>query len=302
MLKAANISTVPQRSPFRYPGGKTWLIPQIRSWLAVHGGSKTRLVEPFAGSAIVALTAVIERLVRDAIIIELDEDIAAVWRAILGRSGHSLARQILCFDFSEDNVISILDGKSTNLKERAFQTLIRNRIARNGILAPGAGILKSGESGHGIRSRWYPSTLSKRIVDIAEHKNAIIFKLCDGLRYLRKCMKEKDYVYFIDPPYNGAGCRLYRHGEIDNAKLFEVVACLEGDFLMTYNKSTEILELARKYGFQTESIQMNGGSNGGKVELLIGRDLSWLSQTPPNPVFGENSEINQVGATNQGVK
>lgn len=284
MLKAANVSTVPQRSPFRYPGGKTWLIPQIRSWLTIHGGSKTRLIEPFAGSAIVALTAVIEKLVHDALIIELDEDVAAVWRAILGRSGSSLAKHILTFDFSERNVISVLDSKTTNVKERAFQTLLRNRVARNGILAPGAGILKKGESSHGIGSRWYPETLSKRILDIIEYRNAITFKLCDGLRYLKKCVKEKNYVYFIDPPYDGAGCRLYRHGEIDNTKLFEVVASLEGDFLMTYNKTTEILELSKKYGFKTKSIQMNGGSRGEKVELLIGRDLSWLSRISTNSV------------------
>ena len=28
-----NVASAPQRSPFRYPGGKTWLIPYIRQWL-----------------------------------------------------------------------------------------------------------------------------------------------------------------------------------------------------------------------------------------------------------------------------
>jgi hypothetical protein len=34
MTEPVNVASVPQRSPFRYPGGKTWLIPYIRSWLA----------------------------------------------------------------------------------------------------------------------------------------------------------------------------------------------------------------------------------------------------------------------------
>jgi len=28
-----NVASVPQRSPSRYPGGKTWLIPTVRKWL-----------------------------------------------------------------------------------------------------------------------------------------------------------------------------------------------------------------------------------------------------------------------------
>ena len=44
---AVNVSTIPQRSPLRYPGGKTWFIPHVRAWL-----SKTKpdvLLDPFAG-------------------------------------------------------------------------------------------------------------------------------------------------------------------------------------------------------------------------------------------------------------
>ena len=29
-----NVASVPQRSPFRYPGGKTWLVPRLRRWLS----------------------------------------------------------------------------------------------------------------------------------------------------------------------------------------------------------------------------------------------------------------------------
>jgi hypothetical protein len=32
-FKVVNVSTVPHRSPFRYPGGKTWLVPRVRDWL-----------------------------------------------------------------------------------------------------------------------------------------------------------------------------------------------------------------------------------------------------------------------------
>ena len=71
---AVNVSTVPQRSPLRYPGGKTWLIPHIREWLVT-----TRpkiLIEPFSGGGIVSLTAVMEKLVERAVMVEIDHDVA----------------------------------------------------------------------------------------------------------------------------------------------------------------------------------------------------------------------------------
>jgi len=31
--KPVNVASVPQRSPFRYPGGKTWFVPTFRRWM-----------------------------------------------------------------------------------------------------------------------------------------------------------------------------------------------------------------------------------------------------------------------------
>jgi hypothetical protein len=57
-----NVASVPQRSPFRYPGGKTWLIPRVRQWLRSLEIRPTVLVEPFAGGGIVGLTTAFEEL------------------------------------------------------------------------------------------------------------------------------------------------------------------------------------------------------------------------------------------------
>src|SRR5688572_1473948 len=78
-----NVASVPQRSPFRYPGGKTWLIPYIRDWLHSKGHTPSRLIEPFAGGAIVSLTVAFERLARHVVFAEFDEGVAAVWRVVL---------------------------------------------------------------------------------------------------------------------------------------------------------------------------------------------------------------------------
>src|ERR1051326_3567473 len=47
--KPVNVASVPQRSPFRYPGGKTWLVPHIRSWLGSPNKKTSKLGGQFAG-------------------------------------------------------------------------------------------------------------------------------------------------------------------------------------------------------------------------------------------------------------
>src|ERR1043166_5346535 len=125
---AVNVASVPQRSPFRYPGGKTWLVPYIRDWLRSKSPGPARLIEPFAGGAIVSLTAAFEGLARHVIFAELDESVAAVWRVVLNGHAEWLAKQILHFDLTLENVAAVLKEEPADLPARAFQTVIRNRV------------------------------------------------------------------------------------------------------------------------------------------------------------------------------
>lgn len=54
--KPTNVTQVRLLSPFRYPGGKTWLVPEIRRWLLAARTRPSVFVEPFAGGAIAGLT------------------------------------------------------------------------------------------------------------------------------------------------------------------------------------------------------------------------------------------------------
>src|SRR6266478_421612 len=124
--KPVNVASVPQRSPFRYPGGKTWLVPYIRDWLRHKKPRPARLVEPFAGGAIVSLTAAFEGLARHVIFAELDQSVAAVWRVVLNGQAECLAKQILHFDLTLENVTGVLKHDPAEMKDKAFQTIIRN--------------------------------------------------------------------------------------------------------------------------------------------------------------------------------
>lgn len=273
--KPVNVASVPMRSPFRYPGGKTWLIPQIRRWLKSLG-SDIILIEPFAGGGIVSLTAAFENLVKKIIMVEKDEDIASVWHTILGKEGKWLAERIVNFDISPENVQAVFEDTHISCQKRAFRTILRNRISHGGILAEGSGFIKKGENGKGLRSRWYAQTLRKRILDIQDVESKIEFIEGDGLEIIKANMKISNAVFFIDPPYVKAARRLYRYFDIDHKYLFELMSRVDGNFLMTYDDVEEIRSLANLYGFEIESVLMKTTHHENKVELLIGRDLSWL--------------------------
>jgi DNA adenine methylase len=274
------VASVPHRSPFRYPGGKTWLVPRVRRWLAALDEQPAELVEPFAGGAIVGLTAAFEGLAAHVTLAELDDQVAAVWQAIMAGDGEWLAQQILDFDLTRENVETFLEKDPQSTKEKALQTIVKNRVNRGGILAPGAGRLKYGEGGKGIRSRWYPETLGARILAIDGIRDRLTFIHGDGLRLLCQYAQQSDAAFFIDPPYTAAGkkagYRLYRHARLDHEALFDIAAGLAGDFLMTYENAEGIRQLAEAHHFDYQAVAMKNTHHARMTELLIGRDLSWL--------------------------
>ncbi len=137
-----NVASVPQRSPFRYPGGKTWLIPQVRRWLFSMGIKPRLLVEPFAGGGTIGLTAAFEELVERVLLVERDEQVASVWKAILGGDADWLAKQIMNFEMCRETLERELGKDGGPVREMAFRTLLRNRTNHGGIMAPGAGLIK----------------------------------------------------------------------------------------------------------------------------------------------------------------
>ncbi len=271
-----NIASVPHRSPFRYPGGKTWLVPKIRRWLQSLKFKPREFCEPFAGGAIVGLSALFDDFVSKLVLVEKDEDVASVWDVILNGQGDKLAQAIVQFDFNPENVKERLSITPIAKFDHAFATILRNRVQRGGILAPGASLIKKGENGKGLGSRWYPVTLKKRIDSIVQKKQDISFIFGDGMEFIRYNAHRADTVFFIDPPYTVAGRRLYKHSDLNHKELFGIVNTIQGDFLMTYDNSKEIKLLAEHFGFQTELVAMKNSHHEIMNELLIGKNLSWV--------------------------
>ncbi|MFQ5713626.1 MAG: DNA adenine methylase [Candidatus Scalinduaceae bacterium] len=282
--KPVNVASVPQRSPFRYPGGKTWFVPIFRNWIKTLYHKPQIMVEPFAGGGIISLTALFEELVSHVVMVEIDEDMAAVWQSVVDGHAGWLAKRILDFELTKEAVIQEISKTDVSIKEKAFQTILKNRTFHGGILADGSGFLKHGENGKGISSRWYPTTIAKRFDNLKLVADRIMFRREDGLKVIREYSQRNDVVFFIDPPYTAggkkAGKRLYRHYILDHECLFTLCESVKGDFLMTYDNADEVKTMAREHGFQMRLIPMKNTHHATMEELVIGKDLSWMDRYP----------------------
>jgi DNA adenine methylase len=277
--RVINVASVPHRSPFRYPGGKTWLVPYVRLWARSLRHRPLEFVEPFAGGGIVGLSVLFEGLADKLTMVEIDRDIGSVWRTILSLQGERLASEIVAFRLTQDSVRACLSSAPRNQFDRAFQTIVRNRVQRGGIMAPGASLMKQGENGRGLASRWYPETLARRIVAIFENRHLIKFRLEDGIQFIHENAGRKDVAFFIDPPYTVAGRRLYVHSQVDHEKLFWEMSKVNGDFLMTYDDAKPVRALASRFSFDTHRVPMKNTHHEVMSELLIGRDLAWARKS-----------------------
>lgn len=265
-------------SPFRYPGGKSWLVERMLKEITQQQRPARTYLEPFAGGASVGLAVASLRLADRVVLVEKDKNVAAVWRTALGRESEWLAREIVQFDFSKVNVETVLGSHPRSVRERAFRTLLKNRVSRGGLLTKRGGILNSGERGNGIGSRWYPITLANRIRKIRSLADRVSFIEGDGLEVLVDLAPQKSLVAFIDPPYtahdNSAGNRLYDEYEIDHAELFNVCARLSGRFYMTYDDNIIIRKMIREYGYRCERIAMRSTHHQTRYELFVHRSVA----------------------------
>lgn len=273
-IPAVNVATVPQRSPLRYPGGKTWLVPHIRAWLTTIEPPQL-LIEPFAGGGTVSLTAVMEGLVERCLMVELDSDVSAFWQAALSHSAELIAR-IRNFNPTRDNIERLARHTPHTVVERGFRTLALNRTRRGGILAAGASLTRAGENGKGIASRWYPDTIIQRLAAIAEYSARIDFAARNGMTELETMLASRQLARtaaFIDPPYTAggkqAGRRLYNHNCVDHARLFAILADSGVNFLMTYDESPEILALIDRHQFHAVRVMMKNTHHARVSELVI---------------------------------
>lgn len=269
------------RSPFRYPGGKSWLAPVVEEWLRCRPDRVTTFVEPFAGGASVSLAVAAAGLADRLLLVERDPDVAAVWHAVFGQDAEALAKAIVEFELTEANVNALLASDPEGTLERALRTIVWNRVSHGGRMTNRAGILRSGERGKGLSSRWYPVTLAARIRDAARYADRVRFVEGDAFEEVAAFADDQGSVLFLDPPYSKgarrAGERLYSCCDIDHEKLFDLASAHAGAVLLTYDDDPTVRQLATHAGLDVQPVLMRTTHHASRAELLISGDISWVA-------------------------
>jgi DNA adenine methylase len=219
----------------------------------------------------------IEGLADDVVLVELDENVAAVWKTIIHGQADWLIDRIARFEMSREAAEEAISRSDRSVRDQAFAMIVHNRVSRGGITAPGAGWLKKGENGNGLSSRWYPETLIQRIREIAGAKERLEFIQGDGMEVMERYLTKEEACLFIDPPYPKAGGRLYEHSDVDHREIFRLAASASGSVLLTYDDSDEIEGLVDEFSLEAEYLIVSTTHHRKKRELLVGNDLTWLA-------------------------
>ena len=222
------------------------------------------------------LTVAAEHLSEHVVLAELDDDVSAVWQTIFAGNDADvrwLCNRITKFEVTLGNVRKVLDGKPSSIKARAWRTIIKNRMQRGGIMSAGAGLVKEGEAGRGLKSRWYPETLATRIEILRSMRERVTFEHADAFAVIQAFADDPNAFFFVDPPYTAggkkAGKRLYTHNEIDHEGLFALMATVRGSVMMTYDDAPEVRDMAERHGFRIEPVPMKNTHHAIIQELLL---------------------------------
>jgi DNA adenine methylase len=232
-------------SPLRYPGGKTFLTPELNRILDIIGLRKPMYIEPYAGGAGAALNLLFADRVSKIIINDYDPAIFSFWKSVVNEP-ERFARKVISTPITikewEKQKLIYLD-ENANSFERGFATFFLNRTNRSGVMNSGpiGGMKQNGT--YKINARYNKKDLAERIKKIGKLKNRIEVCHEEGIELTKKYLKRKNVFIYLDPPYFKQGAMLYlRHyKEQDHKNLAELLNNnADKNWILTYDDKVKI--------------------------------------------------------------
>ena len=210
------MSSPPFASPLRYPGGKAGFSDLLTEIIRRNDLGGCTYAEPFAGGAGAAFSLLYAEQVSRILINDLDPQLGAFWRSVLDRTDDFvkliLSTRPTVAEWRRQRAIYQKPGRYSDLRV-GFATFFLNRCNRSGIIATGGPIGGVKQQGKwGIRARWGPAELERRIRRIAAYRDRVEFFQMDARDFLREEVlpRSRDGMFvYLDPPYYKKGPQLY---------------------------------------------------------------------------------------------
>lgn len=199
-------------SPLRYPGGKNKLSKFIAS-ICQENNIDGHYVEPYAGGASVALHLLFNGYVGEVTINDYDRAIYAFWNSVVNDTERFCRKirntEVSIESWKKQKKIQKNKDNEKDLLKLGFSTFFLNRTNYSGIIGGGmiGGTLQSGK--YKIDCRFNKEELIDRIRFIGIHRKHIHLENLDALDLVKKIKKDKNTIFYFDPPYYLKGPSLY---------------------------------------------------------------------------------------------
>ena len=239
-------------SPLRYPGGKAKILDFMR-YLVVYNfkGKKPVYVEPYAGGAGVALGLLLNNDVSEIHINDFDKAIYWFWKDIKDHPKEFIKKirktKVTLKEWYRQREIYNEHEKGFDL---GFATFFLNRCNHSGIITGGCigGIEQN--SDYKIDCRFNKDDLIERIERIAAVSNRINLYNKDTSKLLIENQEKfSNCLLYLDPPYYGAGHKLYQnyYDDSDHKEISRIMKKLGGYWVISYDNEPFIVDLYKNF-------------------------------------------------------
>lgn len=251
-------------SPLRYPGAKRRLTGYIAEVLRINSIRPTVFIEPFAGSASVALQLLQDNFVDYIALGEKDELIASFWKVVF-EDTQWLIDKIKSIEPTVDEWKRYKHTYFRSNRDRALACLFLNRTSFSGIMAPGAGPIGglSQKSEYKIDCRFNVKTITKRIEQASALADKVKFvHHGDWSETMNKASSrfsnKEDVFYYLDPPFYNKSSRLYRYcfTHSEHKSLHNRLVNLDESWLLSYDSAPEIIDMYSHNGSAPRKVDL----------------------------------------------
>lgn len=203
------------RTPLRYPGGKSIMTPFFIDLIRVNGLQGVSYAEPYAGGAGTAINLLLDGQVRRIYINDANIAIFSFWKYAINESERFIDKiEKTCIDLQNwqyyHNFIKNAQQPSFEL---GFAAFFLSRTNRSGILTAGPIGGKSQEkqekATYKIDCRFNKQDLISRIHRISMYKENIVVSNDDAIDFLKSLPADNNNLVYLDPPYFKQGKSLY---------------------------------------------------------------------------------------------